>query len=359
MTGLHDSCHFYQKQKIVEYGHHKEEDFITCGHPLNTYTAQKTQYIKRIDYILFKLITGTCKSKLANLAGDNLLNDNHPYIIDRIECKTKCDISGLSFSDHQPVAIKLGLKHTEIPSNANVENTDLISEDALDAKTITLTSTKTSSHVSIETIENSSCNSHNVITFNGDEEIKVPIGNKKQKNGQKRPTIKNRKSSGNFSNLNEGESYKIKKESTLFLLRSKCFGDNPNEILKDIEKLESNDYSQIYKSQFFYLKTCQKLFDRYLNRTNTRLWIFTILLIVIFTIFTFVLIAINVANIEFPLQDYINTNNVTIVCAFLNTLTIIAFIILQITYRLEVNSIFWILRESDVLLINEEDNENE
>lgn len=25
MTGLHDSCHVYQKQKIVEYGHHKEE----------------------------------------------------------------------------------------------------------------------------------------------------------------------------------------------------------------------------------------------------------------------------------------------------------------------------------------------
>ena len=25
MTGLHDSCHIYQKQKIVEYGHHKEE----------------------------------------------------------------------------------------------------------------------------------------------------------------------------------------------------------------------------------------------------------------------------------------------------------------------------------------------
>lgn len=97
MTGLHDSCHVYQKQKIVEYGNHKEEDFITCGHPFNTYTAEKTGYVKRIDYILFKLLTGTCKIKLANLAGDHLLNDNHPYIIDRIECKTKCDISGLSF----------------------------------------------------------------------------------------------------------------------------------------------------------------------------------------------------------------------------------------------------------------------
>lgn len=351
MTGLHDSCHVYQKQKIVEYGHHKEVDFITCGHPFNTYTAQKTEYVKRIDYILFKLITGTSKIKLVNLAGDSLLSDNHPYVIDRIECKTKCDISGLSFSDHQPVAIKLGLKHTEIPSQANVEKDDIISEDALETKTA-VTSMDCSSHVSIETIENG-CNSSsmNVITFNGDEEVKVPTSTtKKFKNGQ---WIKNRKSSGNFASLNDDESVTTKKESTLFLLRSKCFGDNPEEILKDIKKLESNDYAQIYSNRYFYLKTCQKLFARYLNRTNTRLWILTILLVSIFTIFTFVLVAVNVTNIEFPLQDYISRNNVTIVCGFLNTLTLIAFVILQITYRLEVNSIFWILRESGVLLDNE------
>lgn len=308
--------------------------------------------MKRIDYILFKLITGTCKSRLVNLAGDSVLSDHHPYIIDRIECKTKCDISGLSFSDHQPVAIKLGLKHTEIPPNASVEAKDELSEDALDTKAQAVSSTNCSSHVSIETLENGVCESHNVITFNGDEEtVKVSVG--KKLNGQ---SIKNRKSSGNFGNLNEEEgTSKARKESTLFLLRSKCFGDNPNEILKDIEKLESNDYAQIYRNKNFYLKTCQKLFTRYLNRTTSKLWILTVLLLLILVTFTFVLVAVNVTNIEFPLQQYINRNNLTIVCGFLDTLTIIALIILQITYRLEVNSIFWILRESNVLLSNDED----
>lgn len=205
--------------------------------------------------------------------------------------------------------------------------------------------------MSIETLENGVCESHNVITFNGDEEVKVPVGGKKL-NGQ---SIKNRKSSGNFSNLNEEDTSAIRKESTLFLLRSKCFGDNPNEILKDIEKLESNDYSQIYRNKSFYLKTCQKLFTRYLNRTTSKLWILTVLLLLILVTFTFVLVAVNVTNIEFPLHEYINRNNVTIVCGFLDTLTIIALIVLQITYRLEVNSIFWILRESNVLLSNEDD----
>lgn len=117
MTGLHDSCNVYQHQQITSGSSGQRFDFTTCGHPFNTFTPPNTAYVKRIDYIFYRLISNETRVR-SNL--NNFLK-HHPCVIDRIECSTKCASSGLSFSDHQPVAIKLSIRHV---SDGTVENED-------------------------------------------------------------------------------------------------------------------------------------------------------------------------------------------------------------------------------------------
>lgn len=105
MTSLHDSCHVFQHQRPDHEKRPTQIDFTTCGHPNNTYTLPNTEYVKRIDYIFYRLITRKTVIGPAKV---------HPCQIDRIECSTKCSVSGLSFSDHQPVAIRLQIFHNEL-----------------------------------------------------------------------------------------------------------------------------------------------------------------------------------------------------------------------------------------------------
>ena len=95
MTGLIDS-------------HEGEStDHVTCGHHLNTYSVTDlNQTGKRIDFILFKLAQN-CQCQVLEMCQCDI---KHSCSGSRIECMGKNPVTGLSFSDHQPVSIKLVIK---------------------------------------------------------------------------------------------------------------------------------------------------------------------------------------------------------------------------------------------------------
>ena len=97
-----------------------DEDLITCGHHSNTYSVSSASQTtvanhagkeltskpsgKRIDFILFKLAqTCSCEHECCC----NIKHSCHGL---RDVCPGKDPITGLSFSDHQPVTIKLVIK---------------------------------------------------------------------------------------------------------------------------------------------------------------------------------------------------------------------------------------------------------
>ena len=126
MTGLVDCAmhrHSHNVNRSLLHGYQDvtiDEDLITCGHHLNTYSvssASQTRIAnhagkeltskpsgKRIDFILFKLAQ-TC-----NCEQECRCNIKHSCHGLRDICHGKDPITGLSFSDHQPVTIKLVIK---------------------------------------------------------------------------------------------------------------------------------------------------------------------------------------------------------------------------------------------------------
>lgn len=131
MTGLVDCCmHRYSHdvKRSLLHGTQDiqvDEDLITCGHHMNTYSVTTSSQTtttnhasreltskpsgKRIDFILFKLAQKcVCKGD-----HDCQCNIKHSCFGSRIECHGKDPVTGLSFSDHQPVSLNLVVKRTK------------------------------------------------------------------------------------------------------------------------------------------------------------------------------------------------------------------------------------------------------
>lgn len=126
MTGLVDCAmhlHSHNVNRSLLHGDQDvtiDEDLITCGHHSNTYSMSSASQKrvsnhagkeltskpsgKRIDFILFKLAqTCSCEHECSC----NIKHSCHGL---RDVCPGKDPITGLSFSDHQPVTIKLVIK---------------------------------------------------------------------------------------------------------------------------------------------------------------------------------------------------------------------------------------------------------
>ena len=99
-----------------------DEDLTTCGHHSNSFTVKSSRSTrttntmdrdqisrctgKRIDFILYKLnqSCGQCKVR------DCACYKSHTCHGVRVECLGKDPSTGLSFSDHQPVSLRLVIK---------------------------------------------------------------------------------------------------------------------------------------------------------------------------------------------------------------------------------------------------------
>lgn len=93
-----------------------DDDLITCGHHLNTFSATSTHKTvvtnntepllrssgKRIDFVLYKFVQDNSSISLSGF--------NHSCIAMRLNCDGKDPQSGISFSDHQPVSVQLMIK---------------------------------------------------------------------------------------------------------------------------------------------------------------------------------------------------------------------------------------------------------
>lgn len=106
MTGLAD-CSLHERGSLVNGCH--DDDLITCGHQMNTYSEDATG--KRIDFILYKLAQKcTCEV-------DCQCHVKHVCKGNRIKCLGKDPVTGLSFSDHQPVTLKIAIERTTTVKN--------------------------------------------------------------------------------------------------------------------------------------------------------------------------------------------------------------------------------------------------
>ncbi|KAI1301959.1 Sphingomyelin phosphodiesterase 2 [Halotydeus destructor] len=121
MTGLNDSCMHRYSHEIKRSIHglietEIEDDLITCGHKSNCYTMStqksggstlKDMVVKptgkRIDFILYKLLQDSSQAVPFD-------ESHHMCLADRVHCEGKDPVTGLSFSDHQPVIVKLAIK---------------------------------------------------------------------------------------------------------------------------------------------------------------------------------------------------------------------------------------------------------
>lgn len=122
MTKLADSCiHRYSyevKQSCTGFEDTEvEEDMITCGHRSNTYTVvsscksvktSKKGHIekatgKRIDFVLYRFVQEPDVSLSIN-------EFHHMCHSTLLRCEGKDPMTGLSFSDHQPVIVNLMIK---------------------------------------------------------------------------------------------------------------------------------------------------------------------------------------------------------------------------------------------------------
>lgn len=98
--------------------HLEDLDHITSGHHSNSFTSLSSvgsSDSKRIDYIMFNLLTPNGlknnfkhKSESSNFKSE-ILEISKMCKIERFKCISKDPVSGISFSDHQPVSVKLNL----------------------------------------------------------------------------------------------------------------------------------------------------------------------------------------------------------------------------------------------------------
>jgi hypothetical protein len=167
MTGLQDSCQVYQHQRTSSGSTDHQFDFTTCGHPFNSFTPSKTDYVKRIDFIFYRLISN--QSPLCYDPSQAL--PHNPCLIDRIECSTKCATSGLSFSDHQPVAIKLEIRHL-IERDTN----SVLTRKAADCSSQADVESQSSTSLS-ESSSNSSKSVSRCSSIGNDDVLQIELGN--------------------------------------------------------------------------------------------------------------------------------------------------------------------------------------
>ena len=121
ITGLHDICHSVSKES--EDGTVKRRtDLVTCGHSENSYTEpfpkgqskddknrhkQQVNAGKQIDYLLYKLVNRRVCDRNLETSEMNSPNQNFvTCVAEKLPCLTKDPKTGLSFSDHQPVAAR-------------------------------------------------------------------------------------------------------------------------------------------------------------------------------------------------------------------------------------------------------------
>ena len=123
-----DSCQTFKS----ESGDHF--DLITCGHSENTFTdtcSKTNENIcqdnssyegKRIDYILYKLLNRSGCHR--SLECKEITGNEHQFqcFAERIYCLSKDPITGISFSDHQPVAVQLIIKKVIKSSEGNASH---------------------------------------------------------------------------------------------------------------------------------------------------------------------------------------------------------------------------------------------
>ena len=98
--------------------HLEDLDHITSGHHSNSFTSLSSigpNDSKRIDYIMFNLLAPNClknnlkhKPESSNFKSE-ILEISKMCKIERFKCIGKDPVSGISFSDHQPVSVKLNL----------------------------------------------------------------------------------------------------------------------------------------------------------------------------------------------------------------------------------------------------------
>lgn len=124
MTGLLDCCmHRYSHDvKMTLHGiegTQVDDDLITCGHHLNSFSVTSTHKTvvtndteqlmrpsgKRIDFVLCKLVQECQRNSSVSLSGFN-----HSFNATKLHCDGKDPQSGISFSDHQPVSVQLSIK---------------------------------------------------------------------------------------------------------------------------------------------------------------------------------------------------------------------------------------------------------
>lgn len=126
MTGLTDACmhrytHMIRRSLHGTLDTEVEEDLITCGHSSNSYTVSQSKSTstsirdivtkptgKRIDFILYKLLQNATTTAVP--VGEQ----HHMCLADRVHCEGKDPVTGMSFSDHQPVIVKLVIKRKDL-----------------------------------------------------------------------------------------------------------------------------------------------------------------------------------------------------------------------------------------------------
>ncbi|XP_074596044.1 neutral sphingomyelinase [Brevipalpus obovatus] len=119
LTGLHN-CYNHTSMHEADSGLDLSE-FITCGHSDNTYSGghfaspetnrkkknSDNSLGKQIDFVLYKLINKRGCDRTLECHQISSSEKNIRCFAEKIKCSSKDPYTGLSFSDHQPVAVRL------------------------------------------------------------------------------------------------------------------------------------------------------------------------------------------------------------------------------------------------------------
>ncbi|XP_053209152.1 sphingomyelin phosphodiesterase 2-like [Panonychus citri] len=127
ITGLNNICH------PGSNGFNHINDLITCGNVENSFTdtlcsnqskddnnsrhKQQLKQGKQIDFILYKMVNDR-NSQKSQLSTITYLNSTVPDLsfnctAEKLQCQSKDPKTGLSFSDHQPVAVRFKTKKVD------------------------------------------------------------------------------------------------------------------------------------------------------------------------------------------------------------------------------------------------------
>lgn len=97
--------------------------YVTHGHLENTYTKTHDKP-KLIDFIFYKLVNKRGCDRTVGCHQISASEKNLECFSEQIQCLSKDPCTGYSFSDHQPVAVRLKISKSPldfVPSNPSVE----------------------------------------------------------------------------------------------------------------------------------------------------------------------------------------------------------------------------------------------